>query len=304
MPGPVRQPRRPPHPVAGKATAPTPSLGTRLRGHQSTARANRNSRRARCNRMIARAAVQEDLASLDLEESHRSPRAKALSYLGALFLTPFIALTAFTLVHPIQDAAFMQNLWRSTELVHFTVGVALMLAWFCSRLFSSHFLYLYVLGHEWTHAIFVWASLGRVKGIRVSTEGGFVISDRSNPLIALSPYFVPFWSVVIVFFTGMAGYALEIPVPKHFLLILLGGSWCFHIAWTLWMLTQGQPDLLEYGRTFSLAVIMLANLVLMAGIAIVSSPDITLLGFSSAWINHYLDYQGAALDWFERNGLR
>ena len=302
---PTRVPKpRPSHPASAKKH-PAPSIGTRLRSHQRTAQKNRLSRRMRCSRMIAQAAVSEELEALDLSDVPQRPlKHRLLSYLGALFLAPFIALTALTLVHPIQDSSFMLALGRSQELFHFGIGAVLMLAWFWSRLFYEQFLYLYVLGHEWTHAVFVWASLGRVKGIRVSVNGGFVISDRSNPLIALSPYFVPFWSVVIVFFMNLAGYAFEVPVPKGFLLILLGGSWCFHIVWTLWMLTQGQPDLLEYGRTFSLAVIMLANLLLLAAIAILSSPDLTVISFLSAWLNHYLDYQGAILDYLEARNLR
>ena len=57
-------------------------------------------------------------------------------------------------------------------------------------------MWVYVLGHELTHALWTWLFGGKVKGIMVSSEGGHVVVSKHNFLIVLAPYFfrcTPFW---------------------------------------------------------------------------------------------------------------
>ncbi len=63
---------------------------------------------------------------------------------------------------------------------------SLYLGWFFTRLLQPVFLYFYVLGHELTHVIFVYLCLGRVSGFRVGLDGGHIVTNKSNILIALS----------------------------------------------------------------------------------------------------------------------
>ena len=71
-----------------------------------------------------------------------------------------------------------------------------MVGWFWSGLLQSFFLYLYVLGHELTHVLFVVIFRGQVTDFHVSTQGGYITTNKTNLVIALSPYFVPFWAVI------------------------------------------------------------------------------------------------------------
>ena len=43
-------------------------------------------------------------------------------------------------------------------------------------------------------------------------------------------------------------------------LVLVGLTWGFHVTFTIYMLSQHQPDVQEHGRVFSYVVIYLANL--------------------------------------------
>ena len=52
-------------------------------------------------------------------------------------------------------------------------------------------MWVYILGHEFTHALWTWLFGGKVKKFRASANGGHVVVNRSNFAIALAPYFFP-----------------------------------------------------------------------------------------------------------------
>src|SRR6476646_4520188 len=61
---------------------------------------------------------------------------------------------------------------------------------------------LYVFGHELTHALWVWLMGGRVSRFKVGREGGHILTDKNNFLIALSPYFFPLYSILVIALYG------------------------------------------------------------------------------------------------------
>ena len=52
-------------------------------------------------------------------------------------------------------------------------------------------MWIYVFGHEFTHALWTWLFGGRVKKMKVRSSGGHVLISKTNFLIALAPYFFP-----------------------------------------------------------------------------------------------------------------
>ncbi|HTH48440.1 MAG TPA: M50 family metallopeptidase, partial [Candidatus Limnocylindria bacterium] len=56
-------------------------------------------------------------------------------------------------------------------------------------------MWIYVAGHELTHALCAWLSGGKVKSLKVTAEGGQVVLSKTNVLIALAPYFLPLYSL-------------------------------------------------------------------------------------------------------------
>lgn len=277
-------------PASGRHSDPErPAVGNLFERSRRLAREKSHRRFHRGAAHVSRAAVSDAFAGIDLGYQERDLGQRFTSYLKAFLLLPILLLTGYTLLQPTQDLSFMQQFWRSRELFFFGLGIFLMLGWFYSRLFSHHFLYLYVLGHEVTHALFVYLSLGWVSKLSVSTTGGYILTNKSNLLIALSPYFIPFWSLIVVVAGLLIHHWLPIPHADELLLLLLGGSWCFHAVWTLWMLPRDQPDLQEHGRIYSLSIILLANMILLTVMACLLSPDLRLLDFASLWVNNLLD---------------
>src|SRR5215472_7421031 len=50
-------------------------------------------------------------------------------------------------------------------------------------------MWVYVFGHELTHAIWTWACGGQVKRFKATSDGGHVIVSKTNFIIALATYF-------------------------------------------------------------------------------------------------------------------
>ena len=147
--------------------------------------------------------------------------------------------------------------------------------------------YIYVLGHELTHVLFVVIFRGKVTDFHVSTAGGFITTDKTNLIIALSPYFMPFWAVVCALLYGILKWCMTVePVWDLVFYGVMGVSWTFHMVWTLWMIPRDQPDLTENGTFLSLVVIFLANLLVLVGLLCVAaqSPAQDLREFAMEWL--------------------
>ncbi len=118
----------------------------------------------------------------------------------------------------------------------------------------------YVVAHEMTHAL--WALLfgARVRGMRVTAAGGSVRLSKTNLMITLAPYFFPFYTVLVLLLRWAVERMVQ-PIPLPFVwLFLVGLTWGFHLCFTVQSLLTRQPDILEYGRVLSYAVIYLFNL--------------------------------------------
>ncbi|MGC6426963.1 MAG: hypothetical protein ACON5H_08215 [Akkermansiaceae bacterium] len=284
-------PRRQINLQAGKSNrmrrAARPSLGDTLKLAKQRTRDMQNIRAGRRAGMSAMAAIAESGNEFVCDHDFHIPWPSRMMRwaVALLVLAPLCFITILTLFQRVGDAHFLAHFYKTTEFVCFSAGVVLMISWFFSGLLGDKFLYLYVLGHELTHAFFVYFCFGRISDMRVSTQGGYIMTNKSNLLIALSPYFVPFWSVVVLAIFGLISIATEIPFGEQILLVLLGGSWCFHIVWTIWMIPKDQPDLKEHGTFFSLMIIFFCNLVLLALMVCAASPAITYKGFAFNWAN-------------------
>lgn len=171
-----------------------------------------------------------------------------------------------------------RGLWHSEEVWMFSVGFLL---WLLAFLFLPRPIGLYVVGHEHTHAIFVWLCGGRVGRIHSTSEGGYIVSDKNNFLISLSPYIVPFWTLVSLALLGSARFFIDIPWFDRMLFFSTGVTWSFHITFTIDMIWKGQPDIEENGRFFSLSLIYLCNILLIAVMLVVASPRVSQRDFFS-----------------------
>jgi hypothetical protein len=225
-------------------------------------------------------------------------------WLSALALLPLCWVTTWTFLSRFSHATVEGGFWQTAEFWYFALGMLSMLGWFWSGLFKSFFLYLYVFGHEFTHAVFVVLFRGRVMDFHVSTEGGYITTDKTNLVIALSPYFVPFWSVIAAL--GYAVLRLSADLKPGWDLVfyaVMGVTWTFHMVWTLWMIPRDQPDLRENGTFLSLVVIYLANLLVLVFLFCLAAewPLRDARAFGMEWVRHAATAADAVWRW--SNGM-
>ena len=127
----------------------------------------------------------------------------------------------------------------------------------------------YVVGHELTHALWALMMGGRVGKMKVGKSGGHVELSKTNFLITLSPYFFPFYTVIVIAAYYLLSLKFNLGPYRIWWLAGVGLTWSFHVTFTLSMLAENQPDVQEHGRIFSYAVIYIFN-VLVIGLWMVS----------------------------------
>lgn len=212
-----------------------------------------------------------------------------LKFVIGIFLLPVCWVATEAFFNCFSAATLQHRFWATEEFWFFGLGVVL---WMIAFLGLPKPLLVYVYGHELTHAVWVWMMGGRVEHFEASSEGGHIITDKSNFLIALAPYFFPIYSLLVIAVWG--GLSLYRPMGNHqeYLFALLGVTWGFHLTFTIWMIPKGQSDLTEHGTFFSLVVIYLFNLALLAGFLIIASPHVGLGDYLHEALRSAVDVSG------------
>jgi hypothetical protein len=128
-------------------------------------------------------------------------------------------------------------------------------------------MWIYVFGHELTHALWTWLFGGRVKRFKASSDGGHVVVSKTNFLITLAPYFFPLYAVLVIV-AFLIGHLIWDWSPfLAWFHLLLGAAYAFHVTLTWNILQTRQSDITSQGWLFSAVVIFLGNVgVLLLGI--------------------------------------
>ncbi len=119
---------------------------------------------------------------------------------------------------------------------------------------------LHIFGHELTHAFFAKLFGWKVKGIKVSSNGGHAKLSGSNFIVTLAPYFFPFYTFIVVMIYILAiltGYDRHI---YPYFVFMTGFTLSLHILMTVESIKSSQPDIKEGGLVFSVPLIYLGNL--------------------------------------------
>ena len=166
-----------------------------------------------------------------------------------IFLLPvaFIWTQTFFTVFSQLPHAGKGAFWLTEEFWFFSLGAVLWVIVFYS---SPRPLLIYVFGHEFTHALWVWMMGGRVSDFSVSRDGGYIVTDKHNVWIALAPYFFPLYSMLVIVIYGIAGMFCDVTPYHRLLYALIGATWAFHTTFTIWMIPKGQTDLTYHGTFF------------------------------------------------------
>jgi hypothetical protein len=155
-------------------------------------------------------------------------------------------------------------------------------------------MWLYVFGHELTHALWTWLLGGEVKRMKVSSEGGHVLISKTNFFIALAPYFFPLYAVLVIGACALGHWLWDWPLVWFHLLV--GAAYAFHVTLTFHVLQTQQSDITSQGWLFSAVVIFLGNIsVLLFGIPLLT-PRVGMLNSLGWWA----ESTGMVLRWLER----
>lgn len=221
------------------------------------------------------------------ERQPRTIPSKWLKGVIGVFLLPVCWVATEAFFNCFSTATLQHQFWATEEFWFFSLGVVL---WLIAFIGLPKPLLVYVYGHELTHAVWVWLMGGRVSHFEASREGGHIITDKSNFLIALAPYFFPIYSLLVIAVWG--GLSIWYPMGNYqeYLFALIGLTWGFHLTFTLWMIPKGQTDLTEHGTFFSLVVIYLFNLGLLAVFLIVASPHVGLRDYLREGLRSAVDF--------------
>ncbi|PIU41396.1 MAG: hypothetical protein COS99_05920 [Candidatus Omnitrophica bacterium CG07_land_8_20_14_0_80_42_15] len=144
--------------------------------------------------------------------------------------------------------------------------------------------YLYVAGHEFVHAIFVWIFGGKIFSFKVSKKGGSVKTNKSNTFIELAPYFVPIHAILVLALYLFVDAFWRISSSERYFIFLVGFAFSFHIVMTIDKTKIEQPDFLRLGYWNSLVLVYIINF-LVIGILLGSLlPDFSFKNFSCSFI--------------------
>jgi len=179
-------------------------------------------------------------------------------FLGFILLFPCVTITKMV-VGQFTSNDLVWQLRGNTLASFFAIGVITTVALLFLRPIRQLLLPLYVLGHEATHAIFVYIFYGSVSKFNARADGGYIIANRANILVSLSPYILPFWTLILVTIYAICSVFFNLSSITPYFFFLFGASWIFNLFWTIWMIPLGQSDLSSNGTFFSLTLIYLTN---------------------------------------------
>lgn len=170
--------------------------------------------------------------------------------------------------------------------------------WICIFVLLPKPMWIYVFGHELTHAIWAWLFGGKVKKFKATSKGGHVVVTKTNFLIALAPYFFPVYVALIVLLF-VIGHLIwnwkQFAVWFH---LLIGAAYAFHLTLTWHILKTRQTDITQQGYLFSAVIIFLGNVsVLLIGLPLLTAR-VDLLTVFGRWLQYtgqFLQRLGAIL---------
>ena len=157
----------------------------------------------------------------------------------------------------------------SRILTRFLLGA---LVWILFSLFVSRPVRSYILAHELSHLLAAWLSGIRAGRLKVGKSGGSVEVARSSLWIALAPYLIPFYSLLIILLHFLAQLWWDPTRWTPWLPLTLGITWCFHFSFTLYALSLSQSDIGPYGRVCAYSVILTGNLLWLCLALITINP--------------------------------
>ena len=211
---------------------------------------------------------------------------KWIKFIIAVLLLPVCAGAARALWLVIQSSGSADTTW-----VPLLGGAA---CWIVIFALLPKPMWIYVLGHELTHALWTWLFGGEVKKMKVTSKGGHVLISKTNFIISLAPYFFPLYAALVI-----GGFAIGHFIwgwPLVWFHLLVGAAYAFHVTLTIHVLKTQQSDITGQGYLFSAVVIFLGNIcLLLFGIPLLTAR-VGMLNSLGWWA----ESTGMILHWLQR----
>ena len=213
---------------------------------------------------------------------------KWIKFIIAVLLLPVCAGAAMALWRVLRASGGADTTW-----VPFLGGVA---CWCVVFIWLPKPMWIYVFGHELTHALWTWLFGGQVKKIKVTSGGGHVVISKTNFVIALAPYFFPLYAVIVIGVFALGNLIWNWGGYFVWFHLLVGAAYAFHVTLTFHTLKTRQSDITSQGRLFSAVIIFLGNVcVLLFGIPLLTRRVAVL--DSVRW---WAESTGVIFHWLQR----
>jgi hypothetical protein len=213
---------------------------------------------------------------------------KWIKFLVGLLLLPVCAGAGLTLWQVLRAGSGADTVW-----IPLLGGAG---CWVVIFLLLPKPMWIYVFGHELTHALWTWLSGGEVKKMKVTSNGGHVIISKTNFAIALAPYFFPLYAAIVIAVFVLGDLIWHWHSYLVWFHLLLGAAYAFHVTLTFHVLQTRQSDITSQGYLFSAVVIFLGNVgVLLFGIPLLTGRP-HIFKIFSLWCAE----TGKVFDWLYR----
>ncbi|MGO8838935.1 MAG: M50 family metallopeptidase [Limisphaerales bacterium] len=210
---------------------------------------------------------------------------KWIKFIIAILLLPVCAGAAMALWQVLCASSRADAVW-----VPLLAGAA---CWLVVFLLLPKPMWIYVFGHELTHALWTWIFGGQVKRMKVSSGGGHVVISKSNFIIALAPYFFPLYTVLVIAGFAVGHWFRDGPDYLVWFFLAVGAAYAFHVTLTWHALKTRQTDITSQGWLFSAVIIFLGN----AGVLLLGLPFLTARAGCLDALGWWLEDTGRVLHW-------
>ena len=188
---------------------------------------------------------------------------KWIKLIIALLLLPACGGAGMALLKVLHACGSADTTW-----IPFLAGAA---CWIIIFFLLPKPMWIYVFGHELTHALWTWLFGGQVKKMKVTSKGGHVVISKTNFIIALAPYFFPLYAVIIILIFALGHWIWDWHSYFVYFHLLVGAAYAFHLTLTFHALQTRQTDITSQGYLFSAVIIFLGNVaVLLFGIPLLT----------------------------------
>ena len=213
---------------------------------------------------------------------------KWIKFIIAVLLLPACAGAARALWLVLRSGYGADTVW-----IPLLAGAA---CWIVIFIYLPKPMWIYVLGHELTHALWTWLFGGQVKKMKVASSGGHVVISKTNFVIALAPYFFPIYAVIVIAVFALGNLIWNWRGYMVCFHLCVGAAYAFHVTLTLHTLRTRQSDITSQGWLFSAVVIFLGNVcVLLFGVPLLTAR-VGLLNALGWWA----ESTGMILHWLQR----